>query len=61
MRAIGVGLKYGTYIGVWVKWLSKRQSTIMTVKTESGNNVVRTGKFSCEFTEYYKKMEGLFW
>jgi hypothetical protein len=32
----------------------------MTVKTERGNNVVRTGKFSCEFTEYYRRMEGLF-
>jgi len=31
----------------------------MTVTTERGNNVVRTGKFSCEFTEYYRKMEGL--
>jgi hypothetical protein len=35
-------------------------STIVTVTTELGNNVVRTGKFFCEFTEYYSQMEELF-
>lgn len=28
---------------MWVKWISKRQSTNMTLMTERGNNMVRPG------------------
>jgi hypothetical protein len=38
-----------------------RVSTVTTITTELGNNVVGTGTFRCDFTEYYGKMEGLFW